>query len=98
VQWRTATQETFPEFTQVAAYRLPAGTEWQDVSIQLPIQGNAHVIRLYLPTDKSDVEVQSIQYLDMNGRKKVWDFAGEKPSSIDAATGARNRKPSEESQ
>jgi hypothetical protein len=74
VQWRTATQETFPESTQIVTYHLSAGTKWQDVSIQLPIQGNARVVRLYLPADKSAVEVQSIQFLDKSGRKKAWDF------------------------
>ncbi len=42
---------------------------------------------------KSAVEVQSAQFLDKNGRKKVWDFVGKKPTAIDAATGVRNRKP-----
>jgi hypothetical protein len=75
VQWRTATQETFPESTQIVTYHLSAETKWQDVSIQLPIQGNARVVRLYLPAEKSAVEVQSIQFLDKSGRKKAWDFA-----------------------
>ena len=75
VQWRTATQETFPESTQIVTYHLSAGTKWQEVSIELPIQGNARVVRLYLPAEKSAVEVQSIQFLDKSGRKKAWDFA-----------------------
>jgi arylsulfatase A-like enzyme len=79
VQWRTSGQETFPESAQVVTYNLPAGTVWQEVVIQLPIEGRAGVIRLYLPAESTAVEVQSIQFLDRNGREKSWDFAGVTP-------------------
>jgi len=75
IQWRTAAQQTFPESAQVVTYDLPAGTKWEDLSIQLPIQGAAGIIRLYFPAEKTAVEVQSIQFLDKTGRKKSWDFA-----------------------
>ena len=75
VQWRTSEQEKFPESTQIVTYDLPAGTKWQDVTIQLPIQGDPRVVRLHLPAEKSAVELQSIQFLDKKGRKKAWDFA-----------------------
>lgn len=75
VQWRTSNQETFPESAQVVTYDLPAGTKWQNISVRLPIQGKASVIRLYLPAERTEVEVQSIQFLDNSGREKSWDFA-----------------------
>ena len=75
VQWKTSSQKTFPKSAQVVTYDLPAGTKWQDVTVQLPIRGKASVIRLYLPAEKAAVEVQSIQFLNKAGRKKAWDFA-----------------------
>ncbi len=79
VQWRTSSQKTFPESAQVVTYDLPAGTMWQNLTVQLPIQGKASVIRLYLPAETTAVEVQSIQFLNKSGREKSWDFAGVTP-------------------
>lgn len=79
VQWRTDGQETFPEYGQVVTYDLPAGTMWQDVTVHLPIQGKARVVRLYLPAETTAVEVQSIRFLDKSGREKTWDYAGVTP-------------------
>ncbi len=42
VQWRTSSQKTFPKSAQVVTYDLPAGTKWQDVTVQLPIRFFAH--------------------------------------------------------
>ena len=52
---------------------------WQDVTVHLPIQGKARVVRLYLPAETTAVEVQSIRFLDRSGREKTWDFAGVTP-------------------
>ncbi len=79
IQWKTASQETFPESAQLVTYDLPAGKNWQDVSVQLPIEGKVSVIRLYFPAEKTAVEVQTIQFLDKSGREKSWDFAGVTP-------------------
>ncbi len=79
VQWRTPRQETFSESAQVVTYNLSEGTNWQDVTVHLPIEGNASVIRLYLPAESTAVEVQSIRFLDPSGREKSWDFAGVTP-------------------
>ncbi|MEO1996081.1 MAG: sulfatase [Planctomycetaceae bacterium] len=75
VHWRTAAQKTFPESTQLVTFDLAAGTQWQDVTVSLPIQGNPAVIRLYVPAEKTAVELQSIQFLNKTGREKSWDFA-----------------------
>ena len=75
VQWKTAGQETFPESGQSVTYQLPAGKNWQDVTVHLPIDSKASIIRLYLPAERTAVDVQSIQFLNNSGRKKSWDFA-----------------------
>jgi hypothetical protein len=79
VQWRTAAQKTFSESAEVVTYDLPAGTNWQDVTVHLPIQGKASVIRLFLPAEKAPVEVQAIQFLGKGDREKSWNFTGATP-------------------
>lgn len=79
IHWRTAGQVAFPESSQIANYSLPGGTSWQDVSVSLPVQGKPAVIRLYLPSGKTVVEVQSIRFVNKNGRQKLWDFSGVTP-------------------
>ena len=75
VQWRIPPQEDFPESGQLVTYDLPGGNEWREITVQLPIEGNVGVIRLFLPAEESSVELQSIEYQDMRGRKKAWDFS-----------------------
>ena len=75
VRWKTAGQDAFPESSQIATYRLPAGATWQDISVPLPVQGQPAIIRLYFPAGKTAVEVQSIQYLNKSGQQKRWDFS-----------------------
>ena len=79
VHWRTEGQETFPESAQIVTFDLPEGTDWQDVTVHLPVEGKATVIRLYLPAESSAVEVESIEFLNTSGRGKSWDFAGVSP-------------------
>ena len=47
LQWKTKAQENFPKSGQTVAYTLPAGKAWQEITVTLPIQGKAGVIRLY---------------------------------------------------
>lgn len=79
VTWKMPGQETFPEEGQTAAYELLAGDAWQQVTVELPIKGQPQIVRLYLPADKSPVELRSIQFQDAQGRKKVWDFTEVSP-------------------
>jgi len=75
VRWRSSDQETFPDSSQVVTYDLPAGKNWTDVTVQLPIAGTAGIIRLYFPAKRTAVEIQRIQFQDKSGRKKSWDFS-----------------------
>jgi hypothetical protein len=76
VQWRTATQETFVE-TQAVSYAVPAGESWQDITVQVPVRGRAGILRLYLPAEPGEIEIQSIQFLNKSGQEKVWDFSSQ---------------------
>lgn len=88
VQWKTASQEDFPKEGQSVPFTLAGGGDWEDVSVQIPVEGKTQILRLYLPAETEPVEVQTIRYLAAESRKLVqeWDFAGK------AAPGATGRK------
>jgi len=79
VQWNTKEQTEFPPTGQTVEFTLSAGADWQDVTVEIPVTGELRIIRLYLPADKSPVEIASIQYADKTGTLKVWDFTSAKP-------------------
>jgi arylsulfatase A-like enzyme len=76
VQWKTAAQDEFPATGQTVEFTLPAGDQWQDVSVALPIQGQTAIIRLYLPARESPVEIQSLQFVaaDADRLVRAWNF------------------------
>ena len=76
VQWRTAEQETFPAEGQTVDFSLSANEAWQEVVVLLPNNGISATIRLYLPADRSPIELQSIQFLSKDDSKSLrhWDF------------------------
>ncbi len=69
----------FPRTGQTVEFNLPAGDDWQDVTVDIPMTGELRIIRLYLPADKSPVEIASLQYTGVTGALKVWKFTPEKP-------------------
>ncbi len=81
VQWVTKDQEDFPKEGQVVPFALPAGTDWQDVTVEIPMKGDARILRLYLPADKGPVEVQSIRWTPVKAARPVraWEFSAAKP-------------------
>lgn len=78
VHWKTDGQDGFPETGQSVNYELPAGETWREVPVDLPIKGQPQIVRLYLPADKSPVELRSIRFQDAQGGARVWDFTGVK--------------------
>jgi len=74
VQWTTQDQTEFPKTGQTVEFTLPAGADWQDITVDIPLAGESRIIRLYLPADKSPVEIASIQYNGKSGPLKGWNF------------------------
>ncbi|PQO26374.1 N-acetylgalactosamine 6-sulfate sulfatase [Blastopirellula marina] len=79
IDWKTNGQDDFPETGQTTIYELPAGESWQEVTVDLPITGQTQVLRLYLPADKSPVQLRSIRFQDAQGGEKAWDFSEVSP-------------------
>lgn len=76
VQWRTASQETFPATGQTADFTLTPGSEWQEVEVKLPVEGELIHFRLYLPAAQAAVEIDQIEYLAAGAARPVrrWTF------------------------
>ena len=76
VQWKTVDQETFPGEGQVVEFTLTAGADWQDVTVDLPVQGRSAIVRLYLPAAQSPVEIESIEFRAAGYERPVraWSF------------------------
>jgi arylsulfatase A-like enzyme len=76
VQWKTVDQEGFPAEGQVVEFTLPAGDDWQEVTINLPVEGTTAIVRLYLPAAESPVEIESIEYRAAGSGRRVrtWSF------------------------
>lgn len=76
VEWRVDGQDEFPASGQSADFSLAASDDWQDVKIEVPVQGRTNIVRLYLPADKGPLEIQWIRYKQIASAKTVyaWDF------------------------
>ena len=49
IRWKTAQQDEFPAEGQTVEFQLPAGAQWHDITVQIPISGALSILRLYLP-------------------------------------------------
>lgn len=76
VMWKSIDQTEFSE-DQSVAFDLDSDDRWQDVHVELPVKSRTQIIRLYLPADRSAVQVQSITYRPKGSDEviRAWDFA-----------------------
>ena len=76
VQWKLAAQDDFPAEGQAVKFSIPASPQWNNVSIELPIEMPTQIVRLYLPLQNGPMEIQSIDYVDSTTKKslKRWEF------------------------
>lgn len=73
--WKTEAQETFPEEGQVIGYTLSSGEEWQDVALELPIDGTLGTLRIFIPADEGPVDVERIEISAGEGKSRRWVFS-----------------------
>ena len=77
--WRTKQQGDFlPENT--AAFDWPAFAEWQEVKVELPVQGRLIHLRIMPAKGGAGVEVQSIELRGKDGKAQAWRFDQVTPS------------------
>jgi arylsulfatase A-like enzyme len=76
VQWTTKDQSDFPETGQTVTFTLAPGEEWQEVNVDVPLNGELRILRLYLPAEKAPVEMVFMKASTKSGPIKTWNFAG----------------------
>ena len=70
VEWRPSPEAS--DKARSVSYQLVAG-DWQHVSVTLPAEGTLGIVRLYLPSQKEQLQVDSIELQSGNG-KRLTDF------------------------
>jgi hypothetical protein len=78
ITWRTTAEDDLPRDRKGVPFTLASCNRWQDVSLDLPVDGTTAIVRLHLPAGSQPVDVQSIRYT-AGGRTKAWDFSGVNP-------------------
>jgi arylsulfatase A-like enzyme len=78
VKWRTASEKDLPKDRSGVPFTLAAGDQWQDVLLDLPIEGTSAIIQLHLPAASAPVDIASIRYTS-GDRAHAWDFSGVTP-------------------
>lgn len=78
VQWITKDQSGFPETGQSVDFTLPAGDEWYDVAVNIPVAGDLRLLRLYLPAGDAPVDIASIVFVSPAGPIRDWNFRSAK--------------------
>lgn len=78
VHWRTGVQPTFSPEGNSTEYQLAGGNAWQDLKIELPVDGLLVGFRLYVPAEQTPVEIESIRVTSKATQRtvKTWDFTG----------------------
>jgi len=79
IQWRTEHQDEFPRTGQSVAFELPAGEDWQDVQVAVPIEGTSRIVRIHFPGAKA-LDIQSIRWSAEGQKGMAWDFSEVTPS------------------
>jgi hypothetical protein len=80
VRWKSAQQESFPADERLAQFKIPAGHEWQDVSVSIPIEGQVGIVRIHLPAASSAVLIESLTFTDVETKQPIraWNFGASK--------------------
>lgn len=74
VAWRTSDQEKFPDSGQEVEFSLPAGTEFIETGVELPVKGSLLHMRLFLPAQSQPVAIEWIELRPAKGKPQRWQF------------------------
>ncbi len=74
IQWRTGEQESFPAEGQTVRFEVPGGGAWQEIRVEVPVEGTLIHFRVYLPRMEK-IEIDWIRLSGApRGRDQAWDF------------------------
>ena len=73
IQWRTAAQKQFPAEGQVISFDVPPGAEWQEVRVEVPVEGALVHVRWY-PPSADRIEIDWIRLSGAGDVVEQWDF------------------------
>lgn len=81
-QWRTVDQDTFPAEGQIVSVEVPASDEIQDAELKLPVEGTLVHLRLYVPAEKTPVDIDALGIYGRDPKKPLaqWTFPSAKPA------------------
>jgi arylsulfatase A-like enzyme len=74
IQWRLEDQANFPESGQSVPFELPAGNDWQDIKVTVPVEGKSGLVRIHLPAAMA-LDIQSVRWSDEGQKSVAWDFS-----------------------
>ena len=74
VQWRTQEQTEFPATGQTIDFEVPEATSWQEITVQVPVEGRSGLLRLHVPAEDG-LEIQSIRWKTEDEKLIEWDFS-----------------------
>ena len=74
VQWRTQAQAEFPATGQTVDFEVSASTTWQDITVQVPVEGRSDLLRLHVPASDG-LDIRSISWKAQDGKPVQWDFS-----------------------
>jgi len=74
VQWRTQGQTEFPATGQTVDFEVSASTTWQDITVQVPVEGRSQLLRLHVPAS-AGLDIRSISWKARDGKPVEWDFS-----------------------
>jgi len=73
VTWRTKQQPDFVPANN-SAFDWPAGPEWRDVKVDLPVEGRLIHVRITPAKEVRGIEVRSIVICGAQGKPQTWTF------------------------
>lgn len=74
VQWRTQGQAEFPATGQTVDFEVNESTTWQDITVQVPVEGRSQLLRLYVPAT-GGLDIRSIRWTAESEKPVQWDFS-----------------------
>ncbi|MFN5805705.1 MAG: hypothetical protein ACK467_08775, partial [Opitutia bacterium] len=60
--------------TLAVPYKVTGDSTWETVTLELPVQEKAGILRLYLPTGSAAVEFDDIVLTPAKGEPRRWTF------------------------